>query len=212
VEADWFAASDIYKYKIDVNVDFEIGSWKQARFALGGGILTYIEGSDTNAFQPSRYRGTVEPQVYLERGCDIYSFSVRHQSYHSIDSLPSGAESYELYNLGYLHRGRPNICFQIGRYGNQNGVDYEWNGFLDVDTGYIGRCRYGPFYVKGTLQYVRESGEIPDRHQFFNYILEMGVQNTSGVRYFTAYRQIHDVNQFNGITDHEWAFGVRYVW
>lgn len=211
VEGGYLAASDLYTYSVDLNVDFDIGAWKEARFAFGGGILLYAD-SDEQMFQPDRFRGTFEPQVYTVKGPDIYAFSIRHQSFHDVDSLPPGSMSYEIINLSYLHRGRPNIWAQLGKFINQHGVDYEWNAYLDIDTGYIGRCRYGPVYVRGTGRYVGESGQIPDRHEFFDYNLETGLQTTSGVRYFTAYRQIHDINEFDGVTDHQWVIGIRYVW
>jgi hypothetical protein len=213
VETGWYASSEVYKYVADVNLSFDFGSWNQARFNFYGGILTLIDSNSVEGFQPDRYRGTLQPSAYIRNGLSVYSFAVRHQSYHNIDQpLGDAQESYELYNLGYQWLGRPYIAFFTGKYLNRSNVDYDWDFFLNVSTACIGRCRYSPFYVAGTGHFVIENGSLYSRSSFFDYELEAGYQNRSGVRYFTSYRLIHDVDKPNGITDHQWIFGIKYIW
>ncbi|MBI2844381.1 MAG: hypothetical protein HYX78_13365 [Armatimonadetes bacterium] len=212
VEAGWYASSDIYKYLVDLNVSFNFGSWGDAKFNMGGGILTLVKDTSRDSFQPDRYRGTIEPAVYLKQGANVYLFSIRHQSFHTIDRPPPLDESYELYNLAYQRIGDPNILLSVGRYLNRDDVDYEWDLFAQVDTACIGMCRYGPIYVSGTGHYVDEDESLSERSSFFDYSLEIGVQTHTGVRYFAAVRQIHDIDQFGGITDDQVVLGVKYLW
>jgi len=169
VEAGWYASSEIYKYLADLNVAFEFGSWNDARFSFRGGILTYIKTTDEDNFQPDRYRGTLEPAVYLQRDNNVYSFSIRHQSFHAIDRVPPFDESYELYNLTYQRIGQPYITFSLGKYLNANDVDYDWDLFVEIDTGCIGGCRYGRFYGTLTGHYVNEDESLSSRSSFFDY-------------------------------------------
>jgi hypothetical protein len=211
VEAGGYAISDVYKYSADVNLAFDFGSWNQVRFNFYGGILTLIDSDSEDGFQPERYRGTLQPSAYIRNDLNVYSFAIRHQSYHNIDSpLGDAKESYELYNIGYQWLGRTYVAFIVGKYANRTNVDYDWDFYLNVSTACIGRCRYRPFYVAGIGHYVIEDG--PSRGSFFDYELEVGYQNPSGVRFFTSVRQIHDINKPNGITDQEWVFGIKYVW
>ncbi|MEN6521929.1 MAG: hypothetical protein ABFD46_12365 [Armatimonadota bacterium] len=212
VELGWYASSDEYKYIADVNLAFDFGSWKDARFNFRGGILTLVKTTDDDNFQPDRYRGTLEPAVYLMRSNRVYSFSIRHQSFHTIDREPVFEESYELYNVSYQLRGQPNLTFAVGKYMNTADVDYNWDLFAEIDTSCIGSCRYGRFYTDLIGHYVDEDGDLSSRSSFFDYNIEAGIQTEAGVRYFTAYRVIHDINQFDGITDHQWVFGLKYIW
>lgn len=212
VEAGWYASSEIYKYLADLNVAFDFGSWHDARFNFRGGILTYIKTTDEDSFQPDRYRGTIEPAVYLQRNDNVYSFSIRHQSFHAIDRVPTFDESYELYNLTYQKTGLPNFTVSLGKYLNTNEVDYNWDLFAEIDTGCVGGCRYGKFYGTITGHFVDEDEDLSTRSSFFDYNLEAGIQTSLGVKYFTAYRVIHDIDQFDGTMDRQWVFGMKYIW
>lgn len=212
VELGWYASSDLYEYIADVNVAFDFGSWGDARFNIGGGILTLIKNTDAESFQPDRYRGTIEPAAYIQKGSDIYLLTVRHQSFHTIDRPPPLEESYELYSLGYQHLGPTNIRAVVGRYLNRQDVDYQWDAFLEISNACLGTCRYGRIYGSVTGHYVDEDESLSDRGSFFNFSLEAGVQTPVGVRYFVAYRRIHDIDQFNGVADDGILIGVKYLW
>ncbi|HOP80617.1 MAG TPA: hypothetical protein PLZ21_08655 [Armatimonadota bacterium] len=212
VEFGWYASSDVYKYIADLNTVFTFGSWGDAKFSFRGGILTLIKSTDEDSFQPDRYRGTLEPGIYWETDKNIWAFSIRHQSFHTIDRAPPFDESYELYNISYQRLGSPNILLSVGKYLNTNDVDYEWDYFAQIDTGCIGVCRYGDIYFSALGHYVDEGTELSTRSSFFDYNLEVGIQTKNNVRYFTAYRLIHDVDQFDGVTDNQWLIGVKYIW
>lgn len=212
VEGGWYASSDIYKYIADLNVSFDFGRWKDARIAFRGGILTLIKTTDEDNFQPDRYRGNLEPFIYLHRGDDTYAFSIRHQSFHTIDRAPTLEESYELYNISYQHRGVPHYRIAVGRYANRQDVDYEWDILAEIGTDCLGLCRYGPIYGTAIGHFVTESETLSDRGSFFDYSLEIGVETQADVKYFTALRLVHDIDQFDGQTDHQWVVGIKYNW
>lgn len=212
VEAGWYAASELYRYNADVNVAFNYGTWENAYFTFGGGILTYIESSNQQGFQPSRYRGTLEASVNLPQDQNVYSFRIRHHSFHNIDQPANGAESYELYLLGYERHGTPDYVFTAGNYLHTNGVDYTWNLFAGADVIPLVQYSKGTIYTSGFGSFVFENGSLPNRDGFLDYSLELGFRTKSGVRYFSAYRQIHDINMFNGVTDHQLLIGIKYIW
>lgn len=209
IEVGWYAAGDVYKYIADVNIGFNFGSWKDATFSFEGGILTLIKTTPDDSFQPDRYRGTLQPSVSWERENNTYLFAIKHQSFHTIDRPPPLEESYELYLVGYERTGPPNLVLTVGRYLHAIDVDYKWDIFAQLDTACIGTCRYGRVYTTLAGHYVKEDGS---RGSFLDYNLEVGVQSPSGVRYFGAIRQIHDIDQFGGTTDNQLAVGVKYLW
>lgn len=214
IQAGWFITSDIYRYVADINFNFNYGSWGNIHFNFDGGILTLIKSSNQEGFQPDRYRGTLEPSMFYKHNHNIYSFAIKHQSFHTIDRAPDddGEDmSYELYSLAYQYQARANYTFSAGRYLNESVSDYEWDLYLDVNNAYIGFGRFAPIYYDVTGHYVTEPGNS-ERGSFFDYNLEFGYQSRQGARYFLAYRQIHDINQFNGVTDHELDLGIGLIW
>jgi hypothetical protein len=212
VETSWYGSSEVYKYLADINLDFDFGSWNNVRFNFAGGILTYIKSSHQKNFQPDRFRGTLQPSAYITRGAKTYVFAIRHQSFHVIDRVSPSVESYEIYRLGYIRQGRTSFGLYAGNYLHRDGVDYDWDFQAEATNACLGSCRYGTFYYDGLVHYVIENGSLPNRSSFFDYGLEGGVQTKYGIRYFLAYRQIHDVNQFNGVTDHQFVVGMKYLW
>lgn len=212
IETDWLASSDAYRYSADLNVSFDFGGWKGAHFNVGGGILTLIKHTNEHSFQPDKYRGTIEPSIYWPRGNNVLILSVRHQSFHTIDRPRDDRESYELYNVGYQRRGDPNFRLTAGKYEHRIDNHYDWDFLAQVDTACLGGCGIGKFYASGIAHYVTESGNPTGRSNFFDYSLEGGIQTVEGIRYFTSYRQIHDIDRVNGITDNELLFGLRFMW
>lgn len=210
--------NEVYRYVADINVSFDFGSWHKYKFNFGGGILTLIRSgcADGNDFQPDRFRGTVEPAIYLPSDHSAYIFSIRHQSYHSIDRTQDpvgGKESYELYNLAYQTAGSPNLRFSIGKYANVQHCDYSWDFLAQADTVCLGYCRAGKFYISGTVQFVTETGENEsNRDNFFDYSLEVGIEAKSAIRYYLAYNQIHDIDKFDGKTEIGPLVGVKIYW
>lgn len=211
-ELGWFAVSDIYRYIADVDVAFNFGTWNNTYFKFRGGILTYIESTEQQGFQPSRFRGTLEGSANLPKGTGIYSFIARHQSYHAIDSSDPTQESYELYMLGYERPGTPDYRLTVGKYSDHDEVDYQWDIFAEADVIPLSTFRSGIIYTSGWIHGVTENGSLPNRDGFIDYSLELGIKTKGGVRYFTAYKEIHDINQFNGITDHQLELGLKYIW
>jgi hypothetical protein len=213
LELGYLATSKVYRYVADVNVGFDFGSWRGAKFNFGGGILTLVRSGSGDDFQPDRYRGTIEPAIYLPKGRSAYIFSIRHQSFHSIDKPSDGKESYELYNAAYQHAGPPNIRIAIGKYINRKHVDYNWEVLAQVDTACLGYCKFGKFYVSGLAHYVKESSDsLSGRDSFTDVSLEAGIESKSAIRYFVALRQIHDIDRFLGTTDNQVLIGTKILW
>lgn len=209
--------NDVYRYVADINVSFDYGSWHKYKFNFGGGVLTLIEsGCDGNSFQPDRYRGTVEPAVYLPRDHSAYIFSIRHQSYHAIDRTQDpvgGKVSYELYNLAYQMAGSPNLRFAIGKFTNVQYADYSWDFLAQADTVCLGYCKAGKFYMSATANFVTETGSNQSgRSNFFDYSLEAGIEAKSAIRYYVAYNQIHDIDMFDGKTEIGPLAGIKIYW
>jgi hypothetical protein len=211
VEAGWWITGEPYRYIADINLAFDFGSWKKTEFNIGGGVLTLIQDTDEDNFQPDRYRGTIELAAYHPKGPQAYIFSIRHQSFHTIDRPNPTDESYELYNVGWQRAGAPNLRFAVGYYAHRTDVDYQWDFLAQVDTVCLGYCKAGMFYGSATGHFVTEDGDI-DRDNFFDYNLEAGIQTQAGTRFFLAKRLIHDIDQFNGLTQNGLILGVKYLW
>lgn len=212
VELGWYASSDVYKYLADINVSFDFGAWHDAHFNFGGGILTLVKSTSEDGFQPDRYRGTIEPSIYLPKGNNVYIFSVRHQSFHAIDRPRETKESYELYNVAYQRPRPPNLRLAVGKYAHRTGVDYSWDVLGQIDNACLGHCSTGRIYGSATGRFVKANGSLSDRDSFLDYSLEAGIQTKSGIRYFASYRRIHDIDGFSGATDNGVILGMKFLW
>jgi hypothetical protein len=206
-----YPISDVYKYAADLNVWFDFGAWNPAKFYFNGGILTLIKANSNKGFQPDRYRGTLELGARLPEGKKSYSLFLKHQSFHDIDRFDGITESYEILGLKYSLANPWNLTVSAGNYVHKEDVDYQWDFGASVDNGCVAVCSGKPLYGAASAHYVTESG-ITGRDHFLDYSAEIGVETHAGVRYFMSYRQVHDINQFNGETDHGLLVGVRYKW
>lgn len=212
-ELAYMAASDIYRYLADVNLWFDFGSWKKATFFFDGGVLVYASQDEDRGFQPDRLRGTLELGSYVPQQKNTYYFYVKHQSFHDIDSFDNSDESYEIYTLAYRRHERPVTLFaSAGKFENQHDNDYDWEFLFWFEVPRIGMAGKDPLYLSGSARHVTETDNPTGRDGFTDFTAEFGIQTTPGLRFFTAYRQIHDINRFNGLTDHELLLGMRYGW
>lgn len=207
-------ASGLYRYYADVFASFDFGSYRDSKFFVGGGVLTWILEDGGANFQPDRYRGTIELGAYQPRGSSTLTAYIKHQSFHVIDreNPAPGTESYEIYALGYGWRGRPNFFISIGKYANIRHVDYEWEFLLTADTSCPDICNDRRFYGAFDLHYVLIDKALFDKDDFLDYSIEAGYQLVSGLKYFLAYRQIHDLDRVGGTIDRHWVAGVKYRW
>jgi hypothetical protein len=207
----YYPVSDVYKYVADVNVHFNYGSYKESNIYFGGGILTLIKKTDLKSFQPDRYRGTLETGIQRSRGKQALSLYVKHQSFHDIDRFDGITESYEMLGVRYAQNSPWNPTFSLASYVHKIDVDYKWDFSASVDNGCLGVCRGKSIYGAASIHYVGENGQI-NRDNFFDYNAEVGFQSQASIRYFLAYRQTHDIDRFNGTTDHAVLVGMRYGW
>ncbi|MDO8682303.1 MAG: hypothetical protein Q7N50_02315 [Armatimonadota bacterium] len=212
IMAGYYAQSDVYDYLADINIWFDYGSAKGAKLYFYGGILTLIKSTDEESFEPDRYRGTLEPGIRLQRGNSSYEFFIKHQSFHDIDRFDDLDETYEIYGLRYRKAGPWNYTLSAGKYENKDDVDYDWDYYASLDNACIRVCNGKPIYTALSLHGVTEDGSLANRDDFLDYSLEVGLQSSLGIRYFANYRQTHDIDRFNGATDHGIILGVRYAW
>ncbi|MDO8586676.1 MAG: hypothetical protein Q7T82_06505 [Armatimonadota bacterium] len=210
--AGYSPVNNVYDYTADFNVRFDFGSYNAAKLYFDGGVLTLIKKTSEKSFQADRYRGTLEPGIRLPHGKNSYALFVKHQSFHDIDRFDGLTESYEILGLRYYLNNPWNPAVSAGNYVHRNDVDYDWDFALSVDNGCIGFCGSKKLYGAASLHYVTEEGALSDRNHFLDYSAEIGLESTDSVRYFLSYRQIHDIDGFDGHTEHGLLVGARYKW
>jgi hypothetical protein len=211
ISAGYYSISNVYKYAADLNVWFDFGAWNPAKFYFSGGVLTLIKSDKAEGFQPDRYRGTLELGARTQRGKNNLSLFLKHQSFHDIDRFDGITESYEILGLKYSVANPWNPTISAGNYVHKLDVDYQWDLRASVDNGCVGICSGKPIYGAASVHYVTESG-VTGRDNFVDYTAEIGLETHYSVRYFLQYQNIHDIDSFNGRTEHGLVVGARYKW
>lgn len=205
----------VHTFTIDVNLHFDYGNWESAKFFFNGGILTLVKsGTGTDGFQPDRYRGTLETGARWEKPNGDLEVFVKHHSYQDIDHFDQIKESYEILGVRYKSSlpGPVNTMVSLGKYTNLGDLDYSWDFAASADTSLAECPRKNRIYYAADIHVVTENGESSTRNGFIDYGLEAGIQNRESVRYFVAYRLIHDIDRFNGETEKAFQIGTRYRW
>lgn len=211
-DAAYFVINSVFRYEADVNLWFDFGQYKDFVFFFNGGLLVYAEDNSDKTFQPRRLRGTLEPGTYLRKNRNTYYFYIKHQSFHDIDTFDNLDEAYEIYTLAYKYSGNPTFFVSAGKFLNTDDVDYDWEFVGWFEYPNLFHKSHNPVYFSGSVRRVEETGDLSDRNGFTDFTSELGVETAPGLRYYTGYRVIHDVNRFDGATDHEWAVGIKYLW
>jgi len=202
--------SDLYDSVGNLGATFDIGDVKGGDIYFFGDVLTWITNPKLTDFEPRRVVYTLEAGYISPVDDQRYSLFVKHQSFHDVDSSDGIDESYELYGFRYRISDEPAILLRVGKYANRSAVDYDWDFAVGSATS-LGSISDRQLYASAWVHHVTESGN-PDRDGFTDYFIEVGVEFLSGIDVFVRYELLHDLDRFDGTTDHHLVLGTKYIW
>jgi len=201
--------SDVFDTAGSLGVTFDVGQLGAGGLYLFTDIFTWIDNAGLD-FEPMRVIYTLEAGCSPPRGEGRYSFFIKHQSFHDIDTFDDIDESYELYGARYRFGGSPQWYVRAGKYLNRSTVDYDWDLAASV-TYDLRPIRERPTYAHAWVHHVFEEGDV-GRDEFTDYAVELEVRLHSGLIPFLRYELLHDIDRFNGASDHHLMLGTRYRW
>lgn len=208
----WTLGSDLYNTAGDLGATLPLGHTENGKPYFFGDMFTWIRNPSGDEFQPRRIIYTLEAGYYWEPEEDIgLRAFVKHQSFHDEDMYDCMDESYELYGVTYRKKGPPDYFGRIGLYLNKRGVDYQWD-IAAAATFPLSPVWNKETYIHFWLHQVTEHGNPTGRGGFLDYAAEAGIIFDTGVVLFTRYEYLHDINCFNGDSDHHFLTGVAYHW
>ncbi|MHB0912717.1 MAG: hypothetical protein ACYC2Y_04640 [Armatimonadota bacterium] len=200
--------SDLYDAAGDLGATFRLGSAGEGSFYFLGDMFTWIDIKSNLDFNPQRIEYTLEPGYAIQHGRGIYSFFVKHQSFHDVDFTDDIDESYELYGARYSRTGSHDMMLRVGKYLNTRDVDYDWD-LAGQAIFYTKQSDDERTYLKVWAHHVTVEG---NRSDFTDYAGEVGIEYRSGATVFVQYAFLHDLDRANGQSEHLLLVGPRYEW
>jgi hypothetical protein len=209
---DWVAGGRLYNSVGNLGDTFSLGSIRGGQLYFHGDIFSWIDNPSLTDFSPRRLFYTLEPGYnWVQDGNELRVF-IKHQSFHSVDTpdVPSKV-SYELVGFSYRRLSNPRITLRVGGYVDKTTVDYGWDllGSANFD---LPKCLGHRSYAEAWVHHVTETGNPSGRNGFTDFAAECGLTIHDGFSIFARYEFLHDVDVFNGTSDHHYLVGPKYVW